>query len=264
MLSPAPSAEPLEIIPLQSYDNDSTLINPDAKKYIDNYSGYNKAEPLKVPLYSYESLLELGWDDEEELEKNYCVLLGNDYNYGLIKHPNFSLRLGELLTRIPEGAIRIMPSSNTGYVMHDTENGVRLFHFFQSNEEKPSSADPIIGIPALMCTKLSYSDYSSVRVGAELRSLTSIDPAMDAYADHFYGPFLKLQKGIINQYIDSHKDNGSPIALISILEDGALKIGLDYINGKFVVDTIEFSENFTLECYGGEICYRIAPVDYVE
>ena len=264
LLSPAPSAEPLEIIPLQSYDNDSTLINPDAKKYIDNYSGYNKAEPLKVPLYSYESLLELGWDDEEELEKNYCVLLGNDYNYGLIKHPNFSLRLGELLTRIPEGAIRIMPSSNTGYVMHDTENGVRLFHFFQSNEGKPGSADPIIGIPALMCTKLSYSDYSSVRVGAELRSLTSIDPAMDAYADHFYGPFLKLQKGIINQYIDSHKDNGSPIALISILEDGALKIGLDYINGKFVVDTIEFSENFTLECYGGEICYRIAPVDYVE
>ena len=73
-----------------------------------------------------------------------------------------------------------------------------------------------------------------------------------------------MQKGIINQYIDSHKDNGSPIALISILEDGALKIGLDYINGKFVVDTIEFSENFTLECYGGEICYRIAPVDYVE
>lgn len=131
LLSPAPSAEPLKIIPLQSYDNDSTLINPDAKKYIDNYSGYNKAEPLEVPLYSYESLLELGWDDDDELEKNYCVLLGNDYNYGLIKHPNFSLRLGELLTRIPEGAIRIMPSSNTGYVMHDTENGVRLFHFFR-------------------------------------------------------------------------------------------------------------------------------------
>ena len=31
LFSPAPSAEPLKIIPLQSYDNDSTLINPDAK-----------------------------------------------------------------------------------------------------------------------------------------------------------------------------------------------------------------------------------------
>ena len=68
----------------------------------------------------------------------------------------------------------------------------------------------------------------------------------------------------IESNVIARRENGYPLQTISVLSDGALKITYDYVNGKFVVDTIEFSENFTLECYGGEICYRIAPVDYVE
>ena len=87
---------------------------------------------------------------------------------------------------------------------------------------------------------------------------------METYADYFYGPFLHEFGNDVKPMLDSRKEHGLPLSTVSILSDGALKIGLDYIDGKFVVDTIEFSENFTLECYGGEICYRIAPVDYVE
>ena len=267
--TPAPTPTPAElltIIPKQNYKNGSTLINPDAKIYIKNYPKYENVKALDVPIYDHNNLFNLSWNSDEEFSDQAVVKLGLDNNYFIITSPNASMGLGYLVTRLPKGAIRVMPNNN-GYVMYDTNEGVRLYHYFSTEDGHATGSSRIIGLPAIMSRTLSYSDFEGIKKGDELRSLSSIDPAMNTYADYFYTSLSHLCKGNgggMEAYVESKKNAGFPLSTLSILEDGALKIGLEYKNGKFVVDTIEFSENFTLECYGGEICYRIAPVDYVE
>ncbi len=260
--TPEPTKEVLKIVEFREYDI-SGFINPNAYKYLKTNSTDDKTEKLNVPVYDHENLFFLcesygGTSDDR------VILLGNDYSYGIIEMPIGATSLAFILTRVPEGAIRVMPENDVGYVMYDTDEGVRLYHFFEISEGKVNRSSRITGYAALMSEKLSYSDYKGIKKGDELRSLASIDPAMETYADYFYGPYLHVFGDDVKPMLESNKEHGLLLSTVSILSDGALKISLGYVNGKFVVDTIEFSENFTLECYGGEICYRIAPVDYVE
>ena len=264
--TPEPTKEVLLVEKLKIYE--AGRINPAMYKYIEGYPIYSKSESLDIPVYNHQDILSLNYenyDNKEEFYDDWIVHLGTDRSYTVIEQPIGAQSLASLLTRIPKGAIRVIPESNVGYVIHDTDKGVRIFHFFTISEGKADgSGSTITGHVALMSDKLSYSDYKDIKKGDELSSLAAIDPAMQAYADYFYGTFSYAYGDNVKPMLESRKEYGIPLSTVSILSDGALKIGLDYINGKFVVDTIEFSENFTLECYGGEICYRIAPVDYVE
>ena len=266
--TPEPTKEVLKIAEFRVYDG-SGFINPNADKYLEMNSTDNKTEKLNVPVYDHENLFFLYYESYEgpsDDRGDWVILLGTDYSYNIIEMPVGATSLARILTRVPEGAIRVMPENDIGYVMYDTDGGVRLYHFFEIDNGKVNRSSRITGYAALMSEKLSYSDYKGIKKGDELRSLASIDPAMETYADYFYGPFLHDfdDDNDLKSMLNGRKEYGLPVSTVSILSDGALKIGLDYIDGKFVVDTIEFSENFTLECYGGEICYRIAPVDYVE
>ena len=266
--APEPTKEVLKIAEFREYDA-SGFINPDAYKYLEMNSTDNKTEKLNVPVYDHENLFFLYYESYEgpsDDRGDWVIRLGTDYSYNIIEMPVGVTPLAFILTRVPKGAIRVMPENDIGYVMYDTDGGVRLYHFFEIDNGKVNRSSRITGYAALMSEKLSYSDYKGIKKGDELRSLASIDPAMETYADYFYGPFLHDfdDDNDLKSMLNGRKEYGLPVSTVSILSDGALKIGLDYVNGKFVVDTIEFSENFTLECYGGEICYRIAPVDYVE
>ena len=263
--TPEPIKEVLEVVKFKEYYGYGG-INPAMYKYIEDYPANSKTEALDIPVYDYNSMFFLSYEDfgRDQLEDNWIICLGTDRTYTNIEQSIGTRSLAALLTRLPHGAIRLMPENDIGYVMYDTDKGVRLYFFFDIYEGKANQSSCITAYAALMSEKLSYSDYKGIKKGDELRSLASIDPAMEAYADYFYGPFTYSFTDTIKSMLDFRKEKGLPLSTVSILSDGALKIGLDYINGKFVVDTIEFSENFTLECYGGEICYRIAPVDYVE
>ena len=263
--TPEPTKEALKIAEFREYNG--SFINPEAVKYADINSISNKTEKLNVPIYDHDNLFFLYYEKYDGISGDrgdWVIHLGTDYSYNIIEMPVGTTSLARILTRVPEGAIRIMPENDIGYVMYDTNEGVRLYHFFEIYEGKVHRSSRITGYAALMSENLSYSDYKGIKKGDELRSLASIDPAMETYADYFYGPFLHEFGDDTKPMLESRRKHGTPLSTVSILSDGALKIGLDYVNGKFVVDTIEFSENFTLECYGGEICYRIAPVDYVE
>ena len=264
--TPQPTPEVLSLIPQKSYDDKFGFINPEALLYIKNYYEASKAEALDVPLYKYEDIILGNAESEDESIKYGFLYMGLDNSYGAIKTGNGALRLQRLLTRMPYGAIRCMGTTGVGYVMYDTDQGQRIYVFFSTDDGKPVSGSPVIGAIAIMQDKLEYNDFSGVKKGDEIRSLASIDPAMNAYADYFYGPMIEIfNRGSgTESNVEARRESGYPLQTISILSDGALKITYDYVNDKFVVDTIEFSENFTLECYGGEICYRIAPVDYVE
>ena len=261
-----PTPEPYEDVLLIKSMTEDTDFNF-ADKYVKQYPYLSKNQKLNIPIYSHDNLFFLYYKNYDGIsgdQGDWVIHLGTDYSYNIIEMPVGTKSLAFILTRAPEGAIRLMPENNIGYVMYDTDKEVRLYHFFELSEGKAHGSSSITGYAALMSEKLSYSDYKGIKKGDELRSLASIDPAMETYADYFYGPFLHEFGNDVKPMLDSRKEHGLPLSTVSILSDGALKIGLDYVNGKFVVDTIEFSENFTLECYGGEICYRIAPVDYVE
>ncbi len=264
--TPEPTKEVLLVEKLKTYE--AGRINPTMYKYIEEYPAYSNTQSLDIPVYDHQCILSLNYenyDSKEEFYDDWIVHLGTDRSYTMIEQSIGAQTLAALLTRIPKGAIRIIPDNNIGYIMHDTDRGVRIFHFFTVSDGKASgSGSTITGHVALMSDKLSYPNYKDIKKGDELSSLAAIDPAMQVYADYFYGTFSFAYGDNVKPMLESRKEYGIPLSTVSILSDGALKIGLDYIDDKFVVDTIEFSENFTLECYGGEICYRIAPVDYVE
>ena len=173
-----PAPELLTIVPELSYKNGSTLINPDAKIYIKNYPKYENVKALDVPIYDHNNLFNLSWNSDEEFSDQAVVKLGLDNNYFIITSPNASMGLGYLVTRLPKGAIRVMPNNN-GYVMYDTNEGVRLYHYFSTEDGHATGSSRIIGLPAIMSRTLSYSDFEGIKKGDELRSLSSIDPAMN-------------------------------------------------------------------------------------
>ncbi len=261
--TPQPTPEVLSLLPRKSY-GDSGAINPEAKQYISDHHEASKSQPLDVPVYNYNDIFLGNGTDDDSLKYGFLIF-GLDYTNGAIERRNTTLKLQRLLTRMPYGAIRCMGTTGVGYVMYDTDQDQRIYVFFSTDDGKPVGGSPVIGAIAIMQDKLEYNDFSGVKKGDEIRSLASIDPAMNAYTDYLYGPMTRrFSESDLELYVIANRENGYPLQTVSILSDGALKIGLDYVNDKFVVDTIEFSENFTLECYGGEICYRIAPVDYVE
>ena len=261
--APQPTVKVASLLPEELYG--VGFINPEADKYILNHYEVNKSQPLDVPVYNYNDIF-LGNDIDDDSLKYGFLIFGLDYTNGVIERGNFATRLNYLFTRMPYGAIRCMGTTGVGYVMYDTDQDQRIYVFFSTDDGKPVGGSPVIGAIAIMQDKLEYNDFSGVKKGDEIRSLASIDPAMNAYADYFYGPMIEIfNRGSgTESNVEARRESGYPLQTISILSDGALKITYDYVNDKFVVDTIEFSENFTLECYGGEICYRIAPVDYVK
>ena len=262
--TPQPTVKVAHLLPEELYG--VGFINPEADKYILSHHEVNKSQSLDVPVYKYDDMFLVNANTDNDSLKYGFLKFGLDYTNGAIERGNFATRLDYLLTRMPNGAIRCMGATGVGYVMYDTDQDQRIYVYFRTEEGKPASGSPVIGAIAIMQEQLKYNNFSGVKKGDEIRSLASIDPAMNAYADYFYGPMIEIfnsGSGIESNVI-ARRENGYPLQTISVLSDGALKITYDYVNGKFVVDTIEFSENFTLECYGGEICYRIAPVDYVE
>ena len=261
--APQPTVKVASLLPEELYG--VGFINPEADKYILNHYEVNKSQPLDVPVYNYNDIFLGNGTDDDSLKYGFLIF-GLDYTNGAIERRNTTLKLKRLLTSMPYGDISCMGTTGVGYVMYDTDQDQRIYVFFSTDDGKPVGGSPVIGAIAIMQDKLEYNDFSGVKKGDEIRSLASIDPAMNAYADYFYGPMIEIfNRGSgTESNVEARRESGYPLQTISILSDGALKLTYDYVNDKFVVDTIEFSENFTLECYGGEICYRIAPVDYVE
>ena len=82
-----------------------------------------------------------------------------------------------------------------------------------------------------------------------------------------YGPLSAwMTKGgkTVNEALEIiGKKNGQRLTSAVILTDGMLFITWDYVDGKFVVDTYEYREDFIYDAYGIQVCYKINEEDYV-
>ena len=207
---------------------------------------------LNVPVYWQDALI---YSNPEE--DSLTISFGRDYGYSTAEHPDYGVGIvHDILYRLPTDAIRVMNSGDYIYFMYDTDQGQRVYLFSNRFKDRKDKYYGLLsGLPVIMEKALTYKDYAGVEKGMEISDLAQIDPVMATYSDFFYDTFS-------SKHPASWKKYGIPVTTISILKDGALKITFDYIDEKFVVDTIEFSEDFTFEGYYETICYRIAEVDY--
>lgn len=200
--------------------------------------------PLEVPVYR-EAVL--------TTESEGCFSLGMDNGF----YRNFGLQLAffERLQMIfPSEAIRRTADGGSVYVMYDTDAGGRLYVFFSGEKNNYMVED---GFPILMKKRLTHADFAGLAVGDGIGDVERIDPAASVYKSWF---------GRLNDTaITNWTALGAPPTSVHLLTDGILKIEYrgDPALG-YAITSIIYDEDFILDGFDGETCYRIDPADYAQ
>ena len=248
-------------------------IYSDKNKYwevIDNKSDY------EIPVYGYDDMLFLDYKDKindvdaDSLWRDFDVKLVTDHSFvaSSVYFNYQSWELNLLATFLPGGALRQNPKyTSNAYIMYDTDKGYRIYFFF-SKSPNGIGESRRVGTAAIMLEKVSFEDYRPLlKDGVDIDTLIEADPAMKAWSDHLYGPLSAwMTRGgkTVNEALEIiGKPNGHRLTSAVILTDGMLFITWDYVDGKFVVDTYEYREDFIYDAYGIQVCYKINEEDYV-
>ena len=248
--TPLTTKEPLRMLPEQ-YD-DVGFIKVDVKEHLRKYLVKDEKTELDIPVYYYEELIH-----EFRSDRYQPLIYGRDIGYSTVNFPNSSSHaLDYILTTMPTEAIRTVDGGKFIYLMYDTDQGQRLYLFFEDINDSLVNSD-ISGFVVLMQERLSYSDFQGLKVGDEMSELAEIDPVMKIYSDYLYGSFTE-------EDLKLWEEKGVNPSTISILTDGALKITYKNVDGKLLVEKFDFSEDFRLDGYMGKTNYRIAEIDYVD
>lgn len=241
---PVETSQPLSI---NQYEGDEFYENyVDSKEFLVRYLTKNESE-LNVPVYWYDDLI-------NKTGRLYC----RDFDYETLNSPNTGgNNINRILTLLPTKAARCTDGGKYMYLMYDTDKGQRLFLFSNAYGDNPNEFLFLSGVAVLMQERLSYSSFLSVKKGDSIDSLIEIDPAMEIYSEY-------LHKNYSKDNLDRLRDAYGPPVTVSILTDGAVKITYEYRDGEFLVDTVEYSEDYILSGRAEPVCYRIAEIDYVD
>ncbi|MBS7307001.1 MAG: hypothetical protein KIG43_02865, partial [Eubacteriales bacterium] len=121
-----------------------------------------------IPLYSYESALNLNFISEADSEKGkratYSAHIIYDWTHPYV-HLQKAMHVRSVLYSMPYGAIKYDADTNTGYMMYDLDNGMRLYHMLKyMGESDIQSATmtqyleiEVLGNPAMMAKKTSFA-----------------------------------------------------------------------------------------------------------
>ena len=227
----------------------------------------------EIPIYKYDEILFLDYaekmvsDNDRGAWNNFAVKLTTDHSY-VQSNPNIQRwKLCMLAMFLQGGALRENPKyTSNAYMMYDTDKGHRIYFFFEKVHEVGRWIRS--GTAAIMLEKVSFEAYKPLlKEGVDIDTLIEADPAMKAWSDHLYGPLSAwMTKGgkTVNEALEIiGKKNGQRLTSAVILTDGMLFITWDYVDGKFVVDTYEYREDFIYDAYGIQVCYKINEEDYV-
>ena len=248
--TPLTTKEPLRLLPEQ-YD-DVGFIKVDAVEHLRKYLVKDEKSELDIPVYYYEELIH-----EFRSDRYQPLIYGRDIGYSTVNFSNSSSHaLDYILTTMPTEAIRTVDGGKFIYLMYDTDQGQRLYLFFEDINDSLVNSN-ISGFVVLMQERLSYSDFQELKIGDEMSELAKIDPVMKIYSEYLYGSFTE-------ESLKLWEEQGVSPSTISILTDGALKITYKSVDGKLLVDKFDFSEDFRLDGYMGKTNYRIAETDYVD
>ena len=104
--TPEPTKEVLEVVEFKEYYGYGG-INPAMYKYIEDYPANSKTEALDIPVYDYNSMFFLSFEDfgRDQLEENWIICLGTDRTYTNIEQSIGTRSLAAFLTSLPHGSI---------------------------------------------------------------------------------------------------------------------------------------------------------------
>ena len=139
------------------------------------------------------------------------------------------------------------------YLVYDTDQHTRLYLFYS----KPRGNGVLLsGFPIIMKEKLSYQDFSGIKIGDCIEQVGEIDPVISIYISAFnLVPDLRYEQNMENDIFFSS---------VHLLTDGILQIEYDKDGDSYSIVDITYSEEFILEGGFGEICYAILKPDYIE
>lgn len=188
--------------------------------------------------------------EEDLLYDTGCFALGADAGY-------YSGASG-FITNLFERVVKIFPNplirenDDDIITVYDTDNHTRLYLFF-SKKSKGMFTD---GFPVVMKEKLSYSDFSQLKLGDNLNMVESIDSIMPLYTRYF--------DQATDSVLERNKKVGRYLTSIHLLSDGILKIEYDKVDGNYVITNIVYNKDFILDGLNGKTCYKILDEDYVD
>lgn len=211
--------------------------------FIASIAKSDKDGPIEVPLYRAEDLL---------LDNDACFTIGEDHGQFFWSNLRFDT-FQHLELVFPSKAVRMLDDGMI-YVMYDTESDGRVFIFFSEEKTRYAFVD---GYPVLMKKTLSYEDFESLAVGDGIEQVQEIDPIVLKYGERL--------DTLNDTALANYRVRGRLPTSVHLLTDGILKIEYerDPELGYAITDII-YSQDFVLDGFNGETCYRIVDADYVD
>ncbi len=227
----------------QNNSDSSTENKWNPSVYLDTYTKIQVGESLDsiIPVFEEDYLLK---------NESLMVYLGRDAGF----YDNISARFDSskaILSTFPTKAVR--KTENGQYVMCDTNTGIRMYLFFDKNDNEEYY---LSGFPIFMEKKLSYSDFTDLLIGDSISQVQKIDPIISKYIEQF--------DTATDEFMEIYTQKGAGAISIHLLSDGILKIVYKRENTGYTIANMEYSKDFNLKCFTGTYCFKINDIDYID
>ena len=203
----------------------------------------SEADNTNIPVYfEYDILYDAG--ESFELNRDSCLYDG----FGAMQNSADSL-----FAKYPTNAI-VKRADGDVYTVYETDTGYRLYLYFRQENDYMTTT----GFPVLIKEKLSYEDFSSLKMGDTIEKVEAIDMA------------ASLQKKTPLDYWNldpvsaaGFAEDGYPVTTVHYLTDGFMKIEYEMKEDRsLVISDIVYAKDYTLtNPWGEELNYKINDAD---
>lgn len=195
---------------------------------------------------------QIGLYEEQELLFDSYFSLGDDVGYGSkFSSGTLNRSLERHVREFPEPGVRNM--GDYIYLMYDTDKGSRLYLYYPKLEGQPHFRN---GYAVLMKKMLSYRSFQGLSVGDSIQQVSQIDSVIPVYIKDF--------DAATDAALENYQKEGIYLTSVHLLSDGILKIEYERTKEKdYVIHSLVFRDDFTLDGFDGKTCYRILKEDYV-
>lgn len=160
---------------------------------------------------------------------------------------------GAIMAAYPTSAIRHRDDDSV-YTIYDTDTGYRFYLLFSGENEYVIP----VGFPLVVKEKLSYADFSELKIGDSIEQVEKIDSIAGLYKKELTDVFNANSKGA-----EGFAKMGYPYTSIHYFNDGILKIEYTVLEDKYIViSDMEFNKDYQLVSANGKtVNYKIADAD---
>lgn len=163
---------------------------------------------------------------------------------------------GAIMAAYPTSAMRHRDDDSV-YTIYDTDTGYRLYLQFSSENEYVTT----VGFPLVVKEKLSYADFSELKIGDKIEQVEKIDSVAGLHKKELIDVMDVNSKAAV-----ARAARGYPCTSIHYLSDGILKIEYTMLEDKYIVITgMEFNKDYQLVSANGKtVNYKITDIDLPE